>query len=1051
METDHFAFSASRFKHKREIHTEISKKESPQSILLQNAVCEVLRINKHLPTLLAGEKLIEFNSSEPDIAICITTRRVLLYSTLGVDPNPYVVEFYHDDADTPCVSIVPNPHDKYTPNVAIVSSNGHLRYIETLNFVPSLTVVQNEESLNIKLYSNESIVKTQWDNSLGLLITTSQKRIFVANFNSHFGSGSTGINLAELYNNRSLLDTFVSKSFSKISKGITQIISLNESPVIRKIFILEDNGFLAILKHVLSTGVYTVEKKIELSKNSFGLSNVEFLDMAVINDESILLLVKPEGGSISILKINLTNAENLTIAGVYQIEQSDSISNAKIFLLLNHSMALVSSNNKIFFFDANFQSEIPLSANLNHSIILKSNVTIYSVNSITVSSENNDNNNNNHNINSNSNNVSKIKIGTDSGLLVLNFFSLPKLLSKSQGLVERIEQNLIYGSLDSQISFDIDDISINLSENDIESAVGMVISRILNNNLTNLNLKESSLPLENLVERVQLAQKLIEYIGRNFKLSTLMTQQVFQSTEYLGLASSLLSSCKNFNLETELSFFINSKVEKNLAEYLSKNPTESLNLLTNFIENKLKNLNSNEEIINFGHFITTIFKFGYLDIDKNIKSLDNFIPSPIFTNYSKLLNILGDSSGLLENIFKASKISTIDSNITEFVLINLSLFLYYATYESFNFFKNDQIGIKNFSELLLKNKNNWITPFCALHYEDDLILIADQYSDFVTLARLIDSKRIHLLQLENDQIEREQVLLESAEAEGRMLPDIEEPNEDILELQRDVENLFNHYLKNYNFAEALFDYYIARGEIGHLLNAFNNSVELNRYLSENECIKFEWIKGIRDNNWNVGNRLLSWILNKNNENKNFRSHCNPNDELIKNKQILLSLSKLCSIANNNSFPEKIDNELSVLALNNQIKSFLPKNDPVDKNFSNLINRVSKTLKENKQVDPLDLVNYLTLYLDQLDNKIVVNFSLKLLDLIGQSTTIGQDMLKLLLRRLLFKSDELNHDNLLLEILLDRKVDNLLIYNNDLELQEENKKLKNYQSLLAQIL
>lgn len=958
-----FKFSATRFNHsesaaKPQIGTSTVQMASKSTnlTLLSTPNLSLHKLSKASPKLQHGETLLGYSIAAQGIAILITNLRVLLYDT-GNFEDSYPLEFIHDSSTpsssiTSLVTLIPNPSIESKPHLAIVNPiTGTLKFIESLNFIPSLTVVQNQSLINLPLHSNEIITSIDYQLHIGLLVSTSQKRVILVSF---FDSlGNINISSSQIFNDRSIFNYILSKDLTT-QKSITSLKLFSQSPVIKKLFILESNNTLFILNHIISSGIFTLANKFDLNNllELNGWSSIHDIKISN-NGHSIVALIKSNIGSFFIVEINLSS---MSIETSYEIHLFNTFQDGNFHFINEPNvllLELIDHSNVSKLITVDLLNKI----NMDQIICFKHNLKIFSINSQL--------------------NDKCFKIGTNYGVLILNYYSIPNQTDIIQSITSRIEQYLLFNYQESPVSYNILDSGIEINQFQIQSAIEEIISNILNNKLLKTNSKSTEIPIENLLKRMKLIKNFVVFISHNYNLSQNIFEKLLESSSLLSLSYHFLTAVQNKDLVDKAFSLIKNSTSKSIGHHIINNCSSIIDLISEFIDSSLP-LGNERQIVELSSLLNDTFSDGYFEIEVYVKSILKVkgLASPIFINHFDLLKKINSITGHLFNVaVETDKMDGMNaiSDIVSDSIFGLSRMLYYSINDSITYQLSNSQPTEKFESFLKSNKQNWVQSFCVLNRQDEILQSADEYEDMDSLSILIDSQREEIY-------EQELYQRNLAESKGDILFDI--PN-DLVDKQGKVELLFDHYFTKYGyiFASSLFNYYVSKGNINHLLSNFNEEKYihfLNQFLNENYdngYYKFGWIRDIRNGFYSTTSQKLIYHVDKFNDN-------------ITNKQLLLSIAKLSAIAAEGSNDSTLvgnqllisnsDSKLKTLAIQMKIQDLfdelsLRKNSnnqsiteliKLDNKFIKDIDNVISLFESKMEVPIIPLINVSTLLLLQ---------------------------------------------------------------------------------------
>lgn len=756
-----------------------------------------------LAALMPGETLDGYEVGLDTISVVKTSQRILICDSETPAHAAYPLEFPLDDTlgQSPLVTLVPNPSISTKPHLAVLNpTSGALKFIEALNFVPSLTVVQNESTLDLDLHSNEVVTAANYESHIGLLVSTSQKRLLLVTFFDALGN--IHISFTQIFSDRSLLNCLLSRDITT-KQSIVAVRVYSETPVVKRVFVLENNRKLVVLSHIVSSGIFKVAAEYDLRSvlDNNGVDVVH--DFQVSSNGTLLHLLGSSGTSFVLAKLCLETVAVLelhTVPGKYIAGEIHTVSEPTVFLLhLNNG-----NISRIVILDTSQET------GMNQSFDFKEDLSVFSIASA---------------------NDKSFKLCTNDGVLTLDYYATAPLADAVQSITSRIEQYLHFNYEQSPLSYAVPD---GFSLQAAEEAVQGVASAILNN--TFIKPSRSQEPAqENLLKRIKLHKNLVAYVADNCTPSQGLIERLLLTSSLLAMAYHFLDSMEKRDLVSSCE----SLTVEEVRQHVINNTSDITNLVLAYIDKHYE-----DNLANLANVLNDTFA-EEVGIDHYVKaSLDaSGLGSPLFVDHFELLERLNKVVG---------QIDSEDKTLCE-AKFGLSLVLYHGANEAIIYARTNSQEIEALTKFLNVNAPTWVQTMCELHRQEEVLETADGFGDVETLAVLVDTMR-------EEMAREEEVQRTRAESLGDILFDLPAP---MVERQRHVEAFFETYFAKYEyvFASALFSYYVSRGYINHMLSNFAHQAHyLDRFLEENYAqglYKFGWICDVRKGDYDaVATRLV---------------------------------------------------------------------------------------------------------------------------------------------------------------------------------------------------
>lgn len=714
-------------------------------------------------------------------------------SSATASSSSYMLDF---KLNTGQAWIIANPSMPSKPHICLLDTPKLLRFVES----PSLSLVQNETTLTLPLHANEVVTGAVYDHQIGLLMATSQRRVILVSF---FDSlGNVHLSHSEIFSDRSIWYYLMSSDLAS-QKTIKQLEIFNVSPVCKQLFILDTSNTLVVLNHIVSSGVFTEIRRLDL--NEVVLGNTVHNFKVSNGGQSIIALCQQQHGSkLCVIGLDISAETSMEMKMNYPLETSLDCTYGELYFINEPTkllLHLISQDHQ----DHIILLDVTQKLTIDQMFSLQKGTTLFHIKPYE------------HN--------QLFKLYTDDSILTLKYYSMPTSESTEQSITQRIEQYLLFGHTDSDVSYQVSDLGIDFTDDDIEHAVEHVMGQII----TGDNAAKSSTiadPVTTLIKRVNMVKHLVVYL-KGLNLRPDFIERVLSWAGKISIGCSFVEST-----------FINNKESAAVdIDSIVVNTSYVLVLIDNFMVDPEVDIQTKAKIIN------DTFQ-GYLNIQHFVKSqlsVIGLVGSPLFT--SEVLNHINEiCQQFSQFLLDESKLdfTAQDSSANGDILCGLCQILYYVTNDSLLQSSNAEV-----ETLLVSNLGSWTEPLCLFQTQSLLIALADEFHDLYTLAMLIDTQRAKVMELAF--ADRQQ-----SEAKGIILYD--EPVELVHEQTR-IEALFEQFLAQYgyDFAIQLFEYYVNNDMVKHMLSLNDQSTNglgamLEQYLAENKhdarISKLIWIDQI---------------------------------------------------------------------------------------------------------------------------------------------------------------------------------------------------------------
>lgn len=872
------SFTANRFKAKQSpltdehpTPTDVPQKQGiscKDNILFDSEYYTLSNEYKSIPKLDEFETILDLKAVSPLVSVLTTNSRILVYNHESCSSVTHTFEIPYSPNSynlMPLSAIISNPLNALKPDLVVIDPiSGEFQFFESIKLVPSLSVLQNVVKDRITLYNAEFLTGVQLFQENSILVTTSQKRVIEVTFKDQLGNIS--IKLNQVYNNRPLISSILSKthSISEIenSSHIVSIKTYDASPIMKSIIVLESTGRVVFINHLKGSSSFNLvaQHDMELILSNVGL---RFLDFEFLKNSKIGVF----------LTIDLK--ENNLISNVFYFENSHSVPNMisnksvpclsldeeiidpKVFSFNLEKTLLVKNDKKLIIFDPNFEN---LASPWVEVLALNRSLIIYSAEKLPGLND-------------------KLFLATNEGLLTFSFKESGKSGDINGFLKEHINQYLQYNKSDGPLIFDLKETSLAIATTNIRDVLSEIYDELLENKSNASGFR--SFADSNLERRVFLVKNLTAYTQRNYDIQNdeVLRTKILKSCELLALAKNFLHLNTNYSLINDSDMLDHLKIGVPLTDYLQNNTKNVLTLISKYV-NYILNSGTENQVIQLSSLLKELFINSIIKLDDDVKQLlGGSSLSSVFVDHFELINNVNVITRKIYNL--ASE--TTDENVLagyNQTLIGLSCFLYYSVNEIVEYLSTrGGSALVLFDELLTKEKDKWVHVFVVMKKQRDILPLVNKYKDFAGLSALLESMREDI-----------QTLFESEE-----ISEIEFAN-----MATDVEIEFDRYFEyyGYEFAEALFSYYKQNHKVNIMLQNFDkHSVHLERFLeSDLSNYSFGWIHDIMNHKvGNVSNKMIEVALEYSTS--------------LREKKFQSSLGKLATVLQMNNSSEQNSNNL----------------------------------------------------------------------------------------------------------------------------------------------
>lgn len=425
-----------------------------------------------------------------------------------------------------------------------------------------------------------------------------------------------------------------------------------------------------------------------------------------------------------------------------------------------------------------------------------------------------------------------------------------------------IEQGIFYNG-SSTIDFDFketydDEISI--------EAIKQVVSDILYNNSPYL---PSFLPSTKdfLRLKLNLFHELITYASRNFRLAFAQALPIIlKPLEMTEVALNLYSFINNGKQTDYYKTVIKDLVLKGsvvsssddvIRTFFSQGTEHINSILTDFVTKLISDSTSLDTVLDI--LANTVYQGVFLNEQKYMVDTIPTVRLWVFDT-----DVLVKLEEVYSEVYCTDNTDTLSSEKSRSRLLHLTETLYYLCTNAIQYMQwegQSDAQLKEYLRWYRSRKYAWIHALMNCSLNEDAIIIAEKYRDFLSLAEVLESER------------------------NQVAATYGEDSVQYITLSKRYEFFFEKY--QYDFASSLYGNYLKSDKINSLLLNFNNYKRyLKRYFQENpkKTADVAWIREVLDEDFASASRTL------------ISSAENDVDGFLNNRELKYSLAKLSAIA-----------------------------------------------------------------------------------------------------------------------------------------------------------
>lgn len=857
-----------------------------------------------LPPVLTKQKnkgsvLNGYSDHISNYAVTVSEDGIFVWPYESIDNAPLTIEFPLGDFSSNILplAILTKPASGATndPGIVIINAcSGLLKFYESVQHSPALGIISDknlEITVSIKADKGEFIAFVENVEPAGIIIVTSWKRVVLISIRDH--KSKPCLSTVELMKPVSKGITGFFNNSDDINDDIICIRSgyIHENNSHQEIIIQEKSGLVTIFTIKLSsmsTGevqqpqvdpsmsfscYLNLENSLDGFDNISG-SNITYLDIWRLNamsSENIYLIL------CIILDPYQSNADSLVLVTakmdqsgvlVYGSYKSNRFNSDMVmgnggesgsrkpcfYIPTPESTAFININNSIILTDIDYSYTISKGTVPYHKPKWEDIITLSNdVEIIGYGYENQ----------GKDSNPAIVLLTSNSGVIrVERFMQSNNTITDESGLdpvhlvKSHIEQAIFYSS--SSIDFTL---TGTFSPETISNAIIQIVDEIINSTSKYLPSMSDAIGYSLLDKKCKLFKNLLNYCGNNFThldndIILLMVHSLEKTQVSLHVWNTidshdklptklkrvLVEQNKSINNDEDIRRYLNEDIPSinvKLTEMLNQIINSSfpsdfvLNLITNTLYDGvlLNELPYSQQLINKKSWI---FDTDLILVVEKYFRKEFCNDSSMFTNPHTIRTDIG----------------------------KLCHVLYYFINEAISYMKlegNDELT--SYIHWYNKHKTSWVQCLLSNNLTEVAITLVEQYHDFTSLSQILEDERENT----NDQYGLNSI-----------------------EYNAVLANYYGYFEKyNYEFARALFDYYIKYDKIQILLTGFPRYKHLlDQYLQENhdKVSNVAWIRKLMDNEFDMASKYLIKS-----------TELNP-DEGQSSLELKYSLAKLSAIA-----------------------------------------------------------------------------------------------------------------------------------------------------------
>ncbi|KAG7880183.1 hypothetical protein KL905_002852 [Ogataea polymorpha] len=822
--------------------TPASSNQSAQIVRLVETVRTdsfvISRYPCELPQLKTDETICYGSlDSATEKAVLVTSERILIYNYKSGDIHPIFIEFSYEKNEQgilPQVKLFPNSTNNDTSVVIVDSVTGQIRYIESLSLAPSLDIFDGVQTTTVKLSGSEIVTIVEYFAGVGLVIATSNRRVLTLSVNDHLGKTRFVVN--DVYAPKSLMNMFLgltshtAASYENANKVIA-IDCKNRNTVTRQLCIQEEDGKLIIADWVNGSINICSQYNLKalLAEQIVDSENLKIKDIKLMRNNDYVVLTSCQGNTGKRLQISMVRIENNpSVIYVHEITSINTTDNFPKLSVTNEIASIITESSIIM-----TDTESGINDRWEDFINFNQDITVYG----------HDTDEHGH-----------ITLLTEKGIYQIKVEKMGGKFASVEFLKNHIRQALQYSGSLNLLDFNLSNLKLAVSSEDIESAVIGIAQEIASNEFSDPD--DLTYLQANLHKRADRLKKLGHFCNENFDLQEVTWIQLMKYVEEIELSSALyekLSDSEPLKLIAEKLVRKNTRY-KSLDEFFKDSTPSVIGFLGLLVATT--DLQDPADLLLFGEMLADVLNKGFLEIEINETRSSN-----IFQGEREFLSSVNE---ILRNLtityadsLEAAEETKLKTRVSKIVL-TLALFLYY-------------VEITVDGELLAKNREGWVRLFVVLGQQEKIIKLAEENNDLESLCEILDS-------------EREQA------SEGDALVAFK------------FEECFQRY--GYRFAEVLFGFYARTRKIRLILNYIPQYPDYVRMFLNSSIYnyKFAWILDVEnDEYFKAAEKLIAYVSTA-------------ESEEIEKKKFELNIAKLSLIALN----EDHDNLLDEIEINLQM-------------------------------------------------------------------------------------------------------------------------------------
>lgn len=934
-----------------------------------------------LPSVLARKNqsrlLNGYSDSISNYAVLVSEEGIFVWPYKSIDSRPLTIEFpvadFNADGILP-LAILTKPASGATkdPGIVIINAaSGLLKFYESVQHSPALGLIGDknlEISVPLRADKGEFITFAENVEPAGIVVVTSTKRVVLVSLRDH--KSKPQLASLELMKPASKGITTFFNGSNEVNEDIICIRTGKITDKSQEVIIQEASGLVNIFTIQLSavSGVPQLDDSktfsqhlthyVESSLDGFDTiasSQINYLDIWQLNSTTaenvyliLCLIVSPNETALLVLVTAKIDQSGVLVYGSHRSSRFKGVEDGakpRFFIPGPESTAFIVVNNSIILTDIDYSYILSKGTVLYYKPRWEDIITFNNeVEIIGCGYENK----------SADSNPALLLLTSQSGVIRVERFGLGVFIPNETSLdpvklvKSHIEQAIFYAS-SSSIDFDLPGM---FSSETVSDALLLIVDEILHS--TSQYLPQYLPTVTALLEKKsQLFKTLLDYCARNFS----------------QLNHEVMVSMVHALEKTEVSFYLWNTVdsdEKSKLRDILKSAIQQTSPDQPETDLIRKYFNEDIDSINFVflEFLNKIIEASVAS-DVVLGLITHALYDGILANEMKYSQQLKNKKSW---IFDTDLILVVEGYFQRRYCNDSSTFtntpetrkdigklchvLYYFINEAITFMKTDgSEELTNYVRWYNKNRTKWVQCLLSNNLNEEASLLVEQYQDFNSLSEILEEEREYMV---------DQYGLNTVEYDGMLAK---------------YYVYFEKY--QYQFAKALFDYYLKHDKVQILLTGFPRySQLLNQYFENNttKVSQVAWIKKLLDSDFKAASQFLLTA-----------SETHP-EEKQTSQELKFSLAKLSALASKDSTVEvdenmfRIETKLILIRIQKSVFQYISEalikmdggedlkfesfikflNEKIDKNTAKSVFEPSfKRFINNQSIPELLLIDYLT--------------------------------------------------------------------------------------------